>query len=238
VRGRTVVLSLVFHAGLAVSLLGAATHRAARRPTAVALTETKKKDKEKPKPPKPPPFHPVARAPIERKVAVLPKSDAPIPAATTAPRAVVATALTMTNDGDPGGIALPSRNPVTAAPTRVASAVTESRRQRMREALGPGADGDAPCAEEATRPEPVFKQEIEYTAQARAEGVEGKLKLRLTVGVDGSVVRVDVVESVSPEMDAAAIAAAKQWRFKPAMACGRPIAGGTYVLARRFELGD
>ena len=127
------------------------------------------------------------------------------------------------------------------APTtpRVASAVTDSRRQRMREALGPGTGNpEAPCAEEPTRPEPVFKQEIEYTAQARAEGVEGKLKLRLTVGADGSVVKVEIVESVSAELDAAAIAAARQWRFKPATACGRPIAGGTYVLARRFELGD
>jgi len=34
------------------------------------------------------------------------------------------------------------------------------------------------------------------------------------------------------------VAAVKHWRFKPAMACGKAIAGGTYVLARRFELGD
>jgi outer membrane biosynthesis protein TonB len=39
-------------------------------------------------------------------------------------------------------------------------------------------------------------------------------------------------------MDAAAVAAAKQWRFKPAMACGHPVAGSTYVLSRTFELGD
>lgn len=235
---RTVVLSLVFHAALAATLFGAATHRAARRPVAVALTETKKK--EKAKPPKLAPLHPVARAPVERKMAALPKA-APVsaPVAEAPVRAAVATAVAMSNDDLPGGIALPTRGAApTAAPTRVASAVTESRRQRMREALGAGADQDAPCGEEPTKPEPVFKQEIEYTAQARAEGVEGKLKLRLTIAANGSVSRVDVMESVSAEMDAAAIAAAKQWRFKPALACGHAVAGGTYVLARRFELGD
>jgi protein TonB len=237
VRTRTVILSLLFHAGLAASLLGVAAGRAAHHPIAVALAETaKKKDKPKPKPLKPPPRQ-VARPPVEHKVAAVSKAlAAPVIAA---PRIAVATAVAMSNDDGPGGIALPSKAAATGpAPARVASAVTESRRQRMREAVGPGSNEEAPCSEEATRPEPVFKQEIEYTAQARAEGVEGKLKLRLTIGADGAVVRVDVIESVSAELDAAAVAAAKQWRFKPAMACGRPIAGGTYVLARRFELGD
>jgi periplasmic protein TonB len=239
VRTRTVVLSLLFHAGLAATLLGAASHRGGRRPIAVALSEAKKKDKEKPKPPKPPPLRTVVRPPIERKVATVAKvlETAPTPSAT--PRAAVTTALTMSNDDAPGGIALPTRAPVaTAPPTRVASSVTEARRQRMRDAIGPGPGEDAPCNEEPTRPEPVFKQEIEYLAQARADGVEGKLKLRLTVAADGTVVKVDVLQSMSAEMDAAAAAAAKQWRFKPAMACGHPIAGGTYVLARTFELGD
>jgi len=94
------------------------------------------------------------------------------------------------------------------------------------------------CTEEPSKPDPVFKTEIEYTAAARADGIEGKLKLRVVVGADGEVVRVDVLSSVSPELDAAAVAAVKHWRFRPAMACGKPVAGGTYVLARRFELGD
>ena len=238
-RARTVVLSLLFHVGLAATLLSAASHRAGRHPIAVALTEAKKKDKEKPKPPKPPPVRAVARPPVERKVAVVTKAAEAAPPPSAAPRATVTAGLTMTNDDGPGGIALPTRAPAAAAaPARVASAVTDSRRQRMREAVGPGPAGDAPCAEEPTKPEPVFKQEIEYLAQARADGVEGKMKLRLTVGSDGTVVKVDVLQSVSAEMDAAAVAAAKQWRFKPAIACGHPVAGGTYVLARTFELGD
>lgn len=239
-RGRTVIVSLLFHAGLAATLFGAATRRAAHRPIAVALTETKKKVEDKPRAPRPPPAPPPLRPRVEPKVAAISKAAETVAPPSAAPRAAVATDLTMSNDEGPGGIVLPTRAAAAAvAPTRVASAVTESRRQRLREAASPGAEAaEAPCIEEPTKPEPIFKQEIEYLAQARADGIEGKLKLRLTVGVDGSVVKVDVLESLSGEMDAAAVASARQWRFKPATACGRPVAGGTYVLARRFELGD
>jgi TonB family protein len=55
---------------------------------------------------------------------------------------------------------------------------------------------------------------------------------------DGNVTDVKVITGVDPALDAAAIATVKTWRFKPAMACGKPVAGGTYRIARRFELGD
>src|SRR6185369_11118481 len=128
-----------------------------------------------------------------------------------------------------------------AAPAKVASAVSSSRTKRVREALGEGpaagsgATGEAPCTEEPTKPAPVSKTEIEYTAAARAEGIEGKLKLRFIVAADGSVSDVEVLASVEPALDAAAVAAAKLWRFRPAMACGKPIDGGTYIYSQRFE---
>jgi len=84
----------------------------------------------------------------------------------------------------------------------------------------------------------VFKTEIEYTATARSEGIEGKLKLKIVVGADGSVLSVEILASVSPELDAAAVAAVKQCAFGQPWPVASPIAGGTYVLARRFELGD
>ncbi|HEY4185682.1 MAG TPA: TonB family protein [Polyangia bacterium] len=237
-KTRTVIISLGFHAAIAATLLGAAGKKALRKPTAVAFTEEKKKAKAAPPKPPPAPPRPVIH-PVEHKVASVSKA-LPEPMARAAP-APVMTALTMSNDDGPGGIALPSRGPAAkaapaAAGAKVASAVTDARKQRLREAATGGED--APCNEEATKPEPVFKQEIEYTAAARAEGVEGRLKLRLTIAADGSVTKVDVLESVAPELDAAAVAAAKQWRFKPASACGKSVAGGTYVLVRRFELGD
>ena len=62
--------------------------------------------------------------------------------------------------------------------------------------------------------------------------------LEVTVDADGNVSDVKVITGVDPALDAAAIATVKTWRFKPALACGKPVAGGTYRIARRFELGD
>ena len=95
------------------------------------------------------------------------------------------------------------------------------------------------CTEAPSKPAPLTRpSEIEYTQDARANGIEGRLILRITVGADGSVTGVDVQGSVEAALDAAAVAAVKTWTFKPAMRCGKPMAGGVYTLARRFELGD
>jgi protein TonB len=251
VKRTTVVLSAVIHAGVAMSLMGAAQQKNKRKAISVAVADAKKKGE----PPKPPPAPPRAVAHHAPKVvASLPRpSAAPAPARAPAPRAAVATALSMSNDDAPGGIALapraggPGAGAPSPAPARVASALSSARTRRAREALGEGSAspepgggeaGEAPCAEEPSKPEPVFKQEIEYTAAARSEGIEGKIKLKLTVAADGSVAAVEVLTSLEPGMDAAAQAAARLWRFRPAMRCGRPVAGGTYILVRRFELGD
>ena len=71
-----------------------------------------------------------------------------------------------------------------------------------------------------------------------ADGVEGKFKARLTIDADGQVESVTVLSGVDPAFDAAIIAALKHWRFKPAMACGKPVAGATVPFNARFELGD
>jgi len=130
------------------------------------------------------------------------------------------------------------------AAVKVASIDDGPRRHRIRETGGtagpggPSLPGDITCHEDPTKPEPVYKKDIEYTASARAEGIEGKLKLKLTVGADGQVINVEVLSAVAPELDAAAVAAVKLWRFKPAMMCGKAVSGGVYIVARRFELGD
>lgn len=240
----TVVISFLVHAGVATALMTAAQKGERRKAISVAVASAKKKA-EPPKPPPPPP--PPRHAP--RVVATAPKpapvAEAPKPVA----RAPVATALAMSNDDAPGGIALAAAlgaghaAAAAAAPTRVAS-VASSRTRRTREALGDapasaaGEGGDVPCAEEPTKPVPVARTELEYTVAAKTEGIEGKLKLKITVAADGSVSDVEVLASVEPALDAVAVAAARQWRFKPAMACGKPVAGGTFILQKRYELTD
>jgi TonB family protein len=230
-----------------MALMNAAEKKLRHKAISVAVTGEKKKE-----PKKPPPPPPVVHKAAPKVVATAPKPVAvtAAPKAAPAPRAVAETALAMSNDDAPGGIALAGFAPrpaaaAAAAPAKVASAVSSSRTRRAREGLGDGqpgagegAAGEAPCNEEPTKPAPVFKTEIEYTAAARSEGIEGKLKLRLIVAADGSVSEVEVMSSVEAALDAAAVAAAKLWRFRPAMLCGKPVAGGTYIFSQRFELTD
>jgi protein TonB len=234
----TVVISAALHVLLATGLVAVAQKREVRRRAIqVAVQDAKKKEAPKPKPPAPKPI---------AKVTAPPKA-APAPAPVAAPAhaahaaAPVATSLAMSNSGgglDVGpGIGLHGRaDAPPPAAVKAASAISDRRVQRAKEE----AAGDAPCNEEPTKPEPTFKTEINYSVypQAQQDGIEGKLKLRFTVSETGEVSNVEVLAGIDPGLDAAVVAAAQRWRFKPAMLCGKPIAGGTYVFAARFELGN
>jgi len=233
----TIVVSAALHVAFATGLVAVAQKRELRRRAiSVAVQDEKKKEAHKAKPPAPPKA--IAK-PVVAKVALAPApTAAPAHAAHATP---VAMNLAMSNSGDGGldvgpGIGLHGRATPAPAAAKVASAISESRTKRAKEEAG----GDAPCNEEPTKPEPVFKTEINYSVypQAQQDGIEGKLKLRFTVGETGEVTNVEVLAGIDPGLDAAVVAAAQRWRFKPALACGKPVAGGTYVFAARFELGN
>jgi periplasmic protein TonB len=233
----TIVVSAALHVAFATGLVAVAQKRELRRRAiSVAVQDEKKKEAHKAKPPAPPKA--IAK-PVVAKVALAPTA-APAHAAHAAP---VAMNLAMSNSGAGGldvgpGIGLHGRATPAPAPAaaKVASAISESRTKRAKEEAG----GDAPCNEEPTKPEPIFKTEINYSVypQAQQDGIEGKLKLRFTVSETGEVSNVEVLAGIDPGLDAAVVATAKSWRFKPALACGKPVAGGTYVFAARFELGN
>lgn len=71
-------------------------------------------------------------------------------------------------------------------------------------------------------PQPVRDPSPVYPPAAIALRITGTVKLWTLVGPDGRVWAAHVRHSV-PGLDAAAIAAVKQWRFTPATARGRPI---------------
>lgn len=52
-----------------------------------------------------------------------------------------------------------------------------------------------------------------YPENLQAAGIAGVVILAATIGTDGTVTTIDVVKSVHPELDAAAIDAVRQWRF-------------------------
>jgi len=235
-RLSTVVLSVGLHLGLAVGLVAVAQKRELRRRAISVAVQDEKKKVKPPTPPKPP--KPIVRPQIAKVEPVAPRAAAaPVAHAAAAP---VATNLSMSNAGlDIGpGIGLEGRAKPAAA-TKVASAISERRTLRTREEAG-GGGPDAPCQEEPTKPVPDVQVPIDYTLypQAQADGIEGKFRAQLAIDADGQVSDVVVVAGVEPSLDAAIIAALKRWRFKPAMACGKPVAGGLYKHAWVFELGD
>ena len=235
-RWATVIVSVGLHLGVALSLVTVAERKGLGKKTiTVAVTRDEKKKKEEPKPPPP--------KPIAKPAA--PKPAAPTKAEASAPAraAPVATNLAMSNaDLDVGpGIGLEGRAKPTAAaaaPVKVASNISAERTRRAKEELGAGSE-DQPCTEDPSKPTPISQTAIDYTVypQAQADGIEGKFKARLAIDTNGEVIGVDVVTSIDPGFDAAIVAALKRWRFKPAMACGKPVAS-SMPFSARFELGD
>jgi periplasmic protein TonB len=238
-RLSTVIVSVGLHAALAMGLISVAQKREIRRKAiSVAVAEEKKKAKPKPPPPKPI-VHPAVA-----KASVAPKAVASAPVHVAA--APLVTNLAMSNDDlDVGpGIGLHGsiapKAAAAAASTKVASAISERRTQRTKEEAG-GGSPEGTCEEEPTKPEAIVQTPaIDYTLypQAQADGVEGKFKAKLVIDADGEVSNVIIVTGVEPAFDAAIVAALKRWRFKPAMACGKPVAGGVVPFKAQFELGD
>jgi TonB family protein len=243
VRGRTVFISAVVHVAVFALLFSISQGRARRRATAVAVVNGEKKKAEpKKEPPKPKPMLASAHPQAVTPQAAPQRMTAPTHVETAPQAAPVDTGLEMSNDDGPGialggPVAPVKKGPAAAAPTG------GEKKQAVKKEKVVAPKGDNPeednCTEAPSKPVPVQRlNEIEYTQDARANGVEGRLVLKITVGADGSVLKVEVVSSVDAALDAAAIAAVKTWVFTPSMRCGKPMGGGTFTLARRFELGD
>ncbi len=90
-----------------------------------------------------------------------------------------------------------------------------------------------PAAEEMPRfgeyvytdelPEVITKVPPTYPDIAREANVDGTVMVQALVGKDGKVHDTRVVKSI-PMLDASAIAAVKQWVFKPALSNNKPVA--------------
>lgn len=83
-------------------------------------------------------------------------------------------------------------------------------------------------------PEAVERTPPVYPAPAREAGVEGTVMVQALIGRDGRVREARVQDSV-PMLDAVALEAVRQWRFKPARAKGEPVAVWV-AIPMRFTL--
>ena len=240
-----IVVSLLIHYALGETAMQFKGDPPGKRKKMVAVVGSEKK-KEEPKKPPPPPAPPPPKVKATPKPAPVETPKAPPPPepvhATHAPAPTPGLEFSNSGPGIDVGAGSGETKPKTPGDndTHKAEAVKKPTAVKKPEDTGDAHDigeGPAPCTEDATKPEPIQKTDIEYTEEARANGVEGRLVLKITIDENGAVTDVSVASSVDPSLDAAAIAAVKQWRFKPSTKCGKPVAG-TYTLARRFELGD
>lgn len=85
----------------------------------------------------------------------------------------------------------------------------------------PGAPQEPVKVEPAEAPTLVHRVEPVYPKEAAAGRIQGTVVVEATVDEQGSVQEVRVVRSIT-ELDAAAIAAVKQWRYEPLTVDGRP----------------
>ena len=237
-KASTVIISTGVHLVLAAGLIAMANEKAMRKATSVTVVEDKPKDKPKPPPPKPPPPPP---APVHHEVPKVPLPQAlaaPIPQAAAAapePASTMNSGLEFSNTGP--GLEIGTGKTVT--PDKKVPKAVIPKPTAVAKLPPPPPAAEAECTEVPTKPVPVVKTNPEYTDAARAAGIEGVLKVRIFVGSDGSVTKIDVLSGVDPALDGAALATIQKWRFTPSMRCGKAVDGGVYVFAQKFELvGD
>jgi protein TonB len=69
----------------------------------------------------------------------------------------------------------------------------------------------------------IYKVEPEYPMEARAAQLQGTVTLSVIIGPDGRAHKFTVLQSVDSSMDAQAVNAVRQWKFKPGYQAGQPV---------------
>jgi protein TonB len=78
-------------------------------------------------------------------------------------------------------------------------------------------------------PKLLHAEEPEYTDEARRARYQGSVLLAIDVDVDGRVTNVRVIRSLGLGLDEKAVAAVQKWKFRPAIAGGRPVTAPAQV---------
>lgn len=235
-RSLFIAASLVVHGALAYGV-GELEVKKARAATAIEFAETKKPAK-KPPPAKidPPPRKPEPPAREKRAAAPKAPAEAPPPPAEAPPPAAANDlpdfGVSLSGGVDGTGLALP-----VGGSTRQsgAPATAKAAPKRLSAVAAPAAAGLDPCEDPPAKPKPKSVPQPAGTEAARAAGVEGKVRVQLTVDETGRVVDVKLLQGLGYGLDEAALAAARQAEFEPAVRCGKPTRA-TFNISMRFTL--
>lgn len=223
-------VSFALHASLG---MGVTELEPSKEPERVAITVVDvPKPKAKPKVEEPPPPPPPPPPPVEapKKPAPRAKAATPPPVAEAAPVAAAPTfGIAMTGGVGMGGIAVPVGESLgssaEAKPKRVAEAKTLVEPKKPSTA----------CDEAASKPKLLGIEPPQYTEEARAAAIEGKVRVEVVIDATGHVKSVKVLEPLGHGLDEAALAAARTASFEPAQQCGKPVSA-TIAFGIRFAL--
>jgi periplasmic protein TonB len=237
-RTSFIAFSLVVHGAFAFGI-GELEVKKSHAATAIEFAQTKKPAK-KPPPAKiePPSRKPEPPAREKRAAAPQAPAEAPPPPADTPPPTAAGSdlpdfGLSLSGGVDGTGIALPVGGSARGAP-RAANA-TKAAPKRLMPVAAAAAAGLDPCEEPPAKPKPRSVPQPAGTEAARAAGVEGKVRVQLTVDETGRVVDVKLLQGLGYGLDEAALAAARQAEFEPAVRCGKATRA-TFNISMRFTL--
>jgi protein TonB len=223
--------SFVFHGAMWI-VSGGLEAKSQRAPTAIQVTEVKKK-----KPPEPAKVEP-QQPPKQKAKPKLQKTanPEPLPELEALPKAPLEAlpdfGLTLSGGVGGDGIAIPAGGPI-AAKTTAQKAAPERVVKRTLSPVGAASPAGDACEDPPTKPKPVSVPQPAVTEAARAAGVEGKVRVELTVDETGRVVEVRVLQGLGYGLDEAALAAARSATFEPALRCGKPTRA-TFTISMRF----
>jgi protein TonB len=233
VANKTLIgLSLLVHGGIAVAI-GYIEHQESHAATAIEIAETKKREPEKAplaevKPEEAPEPKKLARRQV---AAAAPKpAEAPPPPAQAPIDSAPDFGLELSG-GTGTGLALPAGGTARGPAPAVARALGPAVKKPL--AL-PGVALAGDCEEPAKKPKPLNVPQPAYSDRAREAGVEGKVRVELTVDETGTVVSVRVLSGLGYGLDEAAVAAAKRATFEPALRCGKATRA-TFTISMRFS---
>src|SRR5215831_14401630 len=100
---------------------------------------------------------------------------------------------------------------------------TSSRLRRSTTATGDSLPHAGESVQVDEYPHPVTTVPPVYPKRARQDGIEGTVVVEVLVGRDGRVHDARILKSI-PILDDAAVAAVRQWIFRPAQSKGQPVA--------------
>ncbi len=82
---------------------------------------------------------------------------------------------------------------------------------------------------DVSAPELIFAPDPEFTEKARQAKYQGVCVVTLIVDAQGNPQQIQVVRHLGMGLDKKAVEAVKQYRFKPAMLHGKPVAVEVHI---------